>query len=101
MLHGLQPVIDGLDARIDTLRLSARGSWQIELDTGADIELGRGEPAAVIARTQAFIATLAQVQSRYGNRPLAAADLRHADGYALRLRGVGAVPAASAPTRNN
>jgi cell division protein FtsQ len=91
MLQRLQPVIDSLDARIDQVRLSARGSWQIELDSGADIQLGRGDEAAVLARTQAFVATLAQVQSRYGNRPLAAADLRHADGYALRLRGVGAV----------
>lgn len=91
MLHRLQPVVEGLDARIDTLRLTARGSWQLELDTGADVELGRGDEATVVARMQAFVATLAQVQSRYGNRPLAAADLRHADGYALRLRGVGAV----------
>ena len=101
MLHRLQPVIEGLDARIDKLRLTARGSWQLELDSGADLELGRGDEAAVVARTQAFVATLAQVQSRFGNRPLAAADLRHADGYALRLRGVGAVLPASAPNKNN
>jgi cell division protein FtsQ len=37
------------------------------------------------------VQTLTQVTSRYGRRPeaLISADLRHGDGYAVRLRGVG------------
>ena len=42
--------------------------------------------------------TLTQVASRYGRRPeaLVSADLRHADGYAVRLRGVGTTGADAA-----
>ncbi|RUP35749.1 MAG: cell division protein FtsQ, partial [Curvibacter sp.] len=42
-----------------------------------------------------FVATLTQVTSRYGRRPtsLESADLRHTEGYALRLRGVTTVSA--------
>ncbi len=72
------------------MKLSSRGSWQLELDTGAEVELGRGTPDELLARAQRFTRTLTQVTSKYGRRPdaLVAADLRHGDGYALRLRGV-------------
>ena len=36
-------------ARIDTLKLSGRGSWRVELDTGAEVELGRGSDDEIIA----------------------------------------------------
>ena len=70
--------------------LTARGSWQARLDTGASVELGRGTTDEIGARAQRFVQTLTQATSRYGRRPeaLVAADLRHADGYAIRLRGV-------------
>jgi cell division protein FtsQ len=60
------------------------------LDTGAAIELGGGSAEEVQARTQRFLKTLTQVSSRYGRNPeaLETADLRHENGYALRLRGV-------------
>ena len=38
-------------------------------------------------RTERFVRTLTQVTGRYG-QPLEYADLRHTDGYAVRLRGV-------------
>ncbi len=76
-----------LDARIDTLSLSARGSWRAELDNGADIELGRGSDDELAERAQRFVGTLAQVLARY-ERPLEYADLRHHDGYAVRLKGI-------------
>jgi cell division protein FtsQ len=46
---------------------------------------------------QRFLGTLTQVASRYGRRPdaLVSADLRYGDGYAVRLRGVGTVEAAT------
>jgi cell division protein FtsQ len=102
MLQRLAPVCDRLDARIETLALSARGSWRVELDSGARIELGRGSDDEVIARTARFAATLTQVSSRY-RRPLEYADLRHNDGYALRLKGVSttAAPLPAAKTRKN
>jgi cell division protein FtsQ len=87
----LRPLFDPLDLGVDRLALTARGSWHLELDTGGVIELGRGTPEEVAARTQRFVHTLTQVTSRYGRRPeaLISADLRHGDGYAVRLRGVG------------
>lgn len=92
----LAPIFERLDARIDKLGLSDRGSWRVELDSGATIELGRGSDAEVLARTERFAATLTQVTSRFG-RALESADLRHGEGYALRLRGIttgiAAVPA--------
>ena len=86
----LAPLFETLDLAVARLALSARGSWNVELDTGATIEMGRGTREEVMARAQRFVRTLTQVTSRYGRTPeaLLAADLRHGDGYALRLRGV-------------
>lgn len=90
MYEALVPLFEPLDLAVARLTLTARGSWNVELDTGAAIELGRGTREEVTARTQRFVQTLTQVTARYGRTPeaLLAADLRHADGYALRLRGV-------------
>ena len=83
----LAPVLATIGARIDTLALSARGSWRAELDSGAEVQLGRGSDDEVIERTRRFVGTLTQVVSRY-QRPLEYADLRHNDGYAVRLKGI-------------
>lgn len=83
----LQPVLARLDQRVERLQLSGRGSWRAELDGGATIELGRGSEDELLARSERFVRTLGQVTARW-QRPLAYADLRHRDGYALRLRGV-------------
>jgi cell division protein FtsQ len=83
----LQPVLARLDLAIDKLQLTGRGSWRAELDSGAQIEMGRGSDDEVLARTERFVRTLTQVTARYG-QPLEYADLRQAGGYAVRLRGV-------------
>lgn len=90
MYRLLRPLFEGLDLEIEQLELSGRGSWVAQLDTGAVIELGRGTEAEVTQRTRRFLASLTEVSARYQRRPqsLESADLRHADGYALRLRGV-------------
>lgn len=87
MYRRLQPLLRPLDMEIEQLQLSTRGSWRVLLDSGASLELGRGSEDEVLARTQRFVRTLSQVTERY-RAPLEYADLRHADGYALRLRGV-------------
>ena len=87
MLSRLGPLFAPLDAEIVALSLSGRGSWRAELDTGARIELGRGSDEEVLARTERFVGTVTQVSSRY-QRPLEYADLRHHDGYAVRLKGI-------------
>lgn len=93
MFRALQPLFAPLELGLEELALSGRGGWSARLDTGAAIELGRGSDEEVLARTNRFVRTLTQVTSRYDRRPNAveAADLRHADGYALRLRGVSTV----------
>lgn len=95
MYRALAPVFEPLDLVLDQLVLTGRGSWRAGLDTGAELELGRGEIAEVVPRAQRFVQTLTQVTSRYARRPEAvvSADLRYGDGYALRLRGVGTVEA--------
>lgn len=95
MYRAVAPLFEPLDLAVETLELSGRGGWHVELDTGATVELGRGEVAEVASRVQRFVQTLTQVTSRYGRRPeaLVSADLRYGDGYAVRLRGVGTVEA--------
>jgi cell division protein FtsQ len=96
----LAPLVAALDgARIETLALSGRGSWRVALDSGATIELGRGSADQVVARTERFVRSVAQVTARY-ERALLHADLRHADGYAVRLEGITTTSAgSSAATR--
>ena len=96
--RAVKPLFEPLGLTVDHLGLTARGSWELELDTGAVIELGSGSPDDVTARTQRFVQTLTQVASRYGRRPeaLVSADLRHTNGYAVHLRGVGTTGADAA-----
>lgn len=96
----LTPVFATLDARIDGLTMSGRGSLHAELDSGAEVELGRGTDDEIVARTQTFVSTLPRVTGLY-QRPLQSADLRHNDGYAVRLKGVStaALDAAGKPQK--
>lgn len=90
MYQALQPPFESMDLGLEQLELTPRGGWRARLDTGAVLELGSGLSPEVLARTQRFLQTLTQVTSRYGRKPeaLETADLRHQDGYAIRLRGV-------------
>jgi cell division protein FtsQ len=95
MYRYLKPILAAADMEIDRLELSPRGSWRVLTDKGAQLELGRGTQQEVGEQVQMFLRTLSQVTARYGRTPtaLAAADLRHKDGYALRLKGVSTVEA--------
>jgi cell division protein FtsQ len=87
MLRRIRPVLAGLQMELQTLELSRRGSWRVELDSGAFIQLGRGSEDEVVARLERFVRTWPQVTERY-QHPLEYADLRHEGAYAVRLRGV-------------
>jgi len=76
---------------IDKLALSDRGSWRVRLSGGAVIELGRGDEEAVAERAGRFVRTVGEVSARFGARAVEYADLRHNEGYALRLAGMGTV----------
>jgi cell division protein FtsQ len=99
MYRKLAPVFERLDMHIDTLSMSGRGSYRAEFDSGAEIELGRGNEAEMAARSERFVATVTQVIERY-QRPLVYADLRHNEGYALRLKGI-TTTAPAAPGKKN
>lgn len=98
MYRRVAPALAPLASRITRLALSNRGSWRVALDSGAVVALGRGSEDEVAARATRFVATVGQVTGRL-ERPLEYADLRHADGYAVRLKGVSTTLAASAPAR--
>ena len=91
MWRGLQVQVAALDDGVERLELSGRGSWRVSLDKGAVIELGRGSEAEVLARFGQFVRSITQITARY-QTPLLSADLRHVDGYAVRLRGVSTTP---------
>jgi cell division protein FtsQ len=93
----LTPMLSGMKSEVDSLVLSSRGSWRVVLESGATLELGRGGEDEVLARTQRFVATLPDVHARFG-KALEYADLRHSDGYAVRLRGL--TTGAAAPKKN-
>jgi cell division protein FtsQ len=85
----LAPVFARLQADLNKLELSERGSWRATLANRSVIELGRGEPSEVEERTRRFVATVGEVSARFGRRAVESADLRHQDGYALKLVGMG------------
>ena len=88
MLGRVQAELAPMEAKVEALELSGRGSWRADLDSGAELELGRGTDDEVVARTRRFVATLPEMRQRYPQHPLLHADLRHRDGYAVRLKGV-------------
>ena len=91
LLQRVQPTLARLEMKVARVQLSGRGSWRLELDSGAALELGRGNEAELVARSERFVRTYTQVAARW-QQPLEYADLRHADGYAVRLRGVSTSP---------
>ena len=89
----LNPRFQALDMEIELLELTARGSWRVHTQQGAQFELGRGSRTEILQRLDVFLTTLKQVTARYGRgaSAVASADLRHKDAYALRLHGVSTV----------
>jgi cell division protein FtsQ len=83
--RGIARAITPLADSVAELRLSPRGGWHVVLDSGLELELGRGrgEIQPRIARFAAAWPTLAArgAETRY-------ADLRHANGFAVRTANV-------------
>ncbi len=92
----LLPLVAQLDTSIEALRQSRRGSWSLELASGASMELGRGsdagDPAEVVERTARFVRTFAEVSTRLNHPTLQHVDMRHGSGYALRFQGMVMTP---------
>lgn len=89
-LHSLaRPLFLPVGRRIDVVRLSARGSWTLVLDDGTELEAGRGDPQARLAR---FARMLPQLEAD-PTRRVRRADLRYTNGFAVTWAPV-PVPAA-------
>ncbi|MDZ7813129.1 MAG: cell division protein FtsQ/DivIB [Ideonella sp.] len=81
----ITPLLTRIGRSVERLSVSERGSWVTTLDNGSSIDMGRGSEDEVVARVERFAASVRQVAARQ-QRTWDHADLRHADGYALRLR---------------
>jgi cell division protein FtsQ len=80
--------------RIAALRLDERGAWEMDLDSGVTVRLGRRE---VDERLDRFIRTASQVISHRLNE-VTYVDMRYSNGFAIGWRNP-AVPA-SAPSKH-
>jgi cell division protein FtsQ len=89
MWHAMAPVLKPLGSELGLVALSDRGSWRVELRSGPVLELGRGSREEVLARSQRFAQTIGQLQERFQRRAVEYADLRHNEGFAVRLVGMG------------
>jgi cell division protein FtsQ len=79
--------------RIAALRLDARGAWEMDLDSGVTVRLGRRD---VDDRIERFIRTASQVIAHRLNE-IAYVDMRYSNGFAIGWRNA-AVPA-SVPSK--
>jgi cell division protein FtsQ len=88
--HSLaRPLFLPLGLRVDTVALSARGSWSLLLDDGTVIEAGRGDPQSRLAR---FARMLPKIRAA-DPRLLVRADLRYTNGFTLVWQDAPAPPA--------
>lgn len=84
-----KPLFLGSGLRVSIIRLSARGSWNLILSDGTEIEVGRGDPQLRLAR---FARLLPRLESA-DPRQLQRADLRYTNGFALTWRAAASPPA--------
>ena len=75
-------IVTGSGLGVAIVRLSARGSWNLTLSDGREIEVGRGDPQLRLAR---FARLLPRIDSA-DPREMERADLRYTNGFALTWR---------------
>ncbi|MGH8050934.1 MAG: cell division protein FtsQ/DivIB [Arenimonas sp.] len=75
-----KPLFLTMGLQIQSIQMSARGSWSLTLSDGLEIEVGRGEPQQRLAR---FARLMPQIKNDALNRQLIRADLRYTNGFAL------------------
>jgi cell division protein FtsQ len=90
MYKEVSVALNPLKIKLKVLELNARGSWMATLDGGAQIELGRGSLADVIDRMRKFSTGAQQMLVKLNKNTvdIQYVDLRHAEGYAMRMHGV-------------
>ncbi|SRR5579859_368001 len=80
--------------RIAALRLDERGAWELDLDCGVTVRLGRRD---VDERTERFIRTASQVIA-HRLTEISYVDMRYSNGFAIGWRNLGTP--ASAPAKH-
>ena len=85
MYRDLQQRFAPLRWRIARLGLGAQGDWQVQIAQGPSIDLGNDTDAQAFAeRLQRFVRLEPGVAAHYG-RAVVSADLRYANGFAVKL----------------
>lgn len=75
-----KPLFLTMGLQVESIRMSARGSWSLTLNDGLEIEVGRGDPQQRLAR---FARLMPQIKNDEQQRQLVRADLRYTNGFAL------------------
>lgn len=96
-------VLAPLKNNLKVLELTDRGSWIATLDSGTHIELGRGTSIDVMSRVTKFAITTEKMLTKLNKKStdFHYVDLRHSDGYALRMQGVSTLDSAIPTTLIN
>lgn len=99
MYQELNTVLTPLQVKLTKIELSPRGSWMVMLESGAQLELGRGSMDVIRERVTLFAGTVGMATTNLNKNVMALqyADLRHANGYALKINGITTLEQ-SAPT---
>jgi cell division protein FtsQ len=99
MYQELNTVLMPLQVKLTKIELSPRGSWMVMLESGAQLELGRGSMEVIRERVTLFAGTVGMATTNLNKNVMALqyADLRHANGYALKINGITTLEQ-SAPT---
>ena len=75
-------VLAGIGRRVEAVALSPRRAWQLRLDDGATIELGRDqERHPLTLRLARFVAHYENVRARLGT--VRVADMRYPNGFVI------------------
>lgn len=87
--HELQPLLDPIGRQPQSLVLSPRQAWQMKLDDGVLLDLGRDQAKSrVNERLQRFAAVYGQAAERLKARA-DVIDLRYPNGFAMRVARAG------------
>ena len=95
MYQRLQSLFATRDLTLTQLELTVRGGWRGLQNDDTELMFGSGSCDDIMARTERFLRTITQATATFKRGPsqLASVDLRHTDGYAIRLGGVSTVAA--------
>lgn len=88
-----------LSRRVVDLTLSERHAWQVELDDGMVLLLGRDQGTQIKERFVRMVQVLPEVQQRLG-RTAVQIDLRHPEGFAIKAPRIDRVSTSSASSEN-